>query len=69
MMVLAWCNFDDGLEKMINVFYDCKYSLVDNTLIFGKRDIFEKILKNVDKKDVTHNGENIMSVLLGWWIL
>ena len=52
--------------------YGCEYSLVglasiislDNTVIFVKRNIVEKILKDVGKEGVTHNGENTTSVLL-----
>ena len=37
----------------------------DNTLISRKRNIVEKMLKNVVKEDITHNSENIIYVLLG----
>ena len=32
--------------------------------ISGKQNIVEKMMKNVGKEGVTHNAENIMSVLL-----
>ena len=76
-MVSVWYNFDDEQEKMSLCFYGCEYSLVglaniigpDNTLISRKRNIVEKMLKNVVKEDITHNSENIIYVLLGWWNL
>ena len=57
---------------MSSCIYGCEYSLVglasiispDNTLISGKRNIVEKIMKSVSKEGDTHNVENIISVLL-----
>ena len=71
-MVVVRCNFDNVQETISPCLYGCEYSLVgltsiispDNTLITGKRIIVKKILKNVGKESVTHNGENITSVLL-----
>ena len=71
-MVAVRCNFDVVQETMGSCLYGCKHSLVglasiispDNTLIFVKRNIVEKILRDVGKVGVTHNGENIPSVLL-----
>ena len=71
-MVAVRCNFDVVQETMGSCLYGCEHSLVglasiispDNTVIFVKRNIVEKILKDVGKAGVTHNGENIPSVLL-----
>ena len=55
----ARCNFDEyylvDLASIINP---------DNTLTSVKRNIVEKMLQHVDKEGVTHNGENVTSVLL-----
>ena len=61
------CNFDDVQETKGSCLYGCKYYLVglasimspDNTLIPGKRNFVENMLKNVGKEAVTRNGENI----------
>ena len=75
MMVTVRCSLEDIQEKMSSCLDDDEYSLVgvtsinapNNTVISGKRDIVEKMLKNVDKEAVTHNNGNIMSVLLVCW--
>ena len=57
---------------MSSCLYGCEYSLVglasiispDNTLISGKRNIVEKMMKSVCKEGVKHNVEDMISVLL-----
>ena len=57
---------------MSSCLYGCEYSLVglasiispDNTLISGKRNIVEKMMKIVCKEGVKHNVEDMISVLL-----
>ena len=71
-MIAVRCNFDVVQETMGSCLYGCEHSLVglasiispDNTLIFVKRNIVDKMLKDVGKEGVTHNSENIPSVLL-----
>ena len=71
-MVAVRRNFYDVQVTTNSCLYSCEYSLVglasiissDNTLISGKINIVEKMMKSVGKEGVTHNVENITSALL-----
>ena len=71
-MVAVRRNFYDVQVTTNTYLYSCEYFLVglasiisaDNTLISGKRNIVEKMMKSVCKEGVKHNVEDMISVLL-----